>query len=196
MSEDEIIDPYESIVDDTKTQLRRVKALSSAFEKKIADAKTDEEKQAALTEGLTTLWKEFSGTGLSLLADIASLTKDLDEGLTGVEETIDQIAGADADEDDDDNEEDDDVSEEDYDEVDETGSSQLEKEHAETITFLLNAFKSMLETAISQPALDPQQKAELSSLVDVCAKTLKLVDDMTLEELDEDEEDEEDDEDS
>jgi hypothetical protein len=204
MSEDTVVNPYESVASDATAQLTRVKALASSFEQKLKGA-SEQERQAIVADGLLQLWKEVSGTAFSLIADVSALTRDLDEGLSGVEEAIDNIAEIDtstseSDEEDDDSEEDEegDTDVNDNDEVDgeDTGDSQLETDHAEALKFLLTTLKTMLEAAVTQPALDPQQKSELQTIVGLCVKNIKFIDDVTLVDDDEEgsEEDDEDDE--
>lgn len=193
MSDENMVNPYESVAEDSKKQLARIKALAASFDEKLSNA-SESQKVAVLTESVSVLWKELSGTSLSLLADVAALTRDLDEGLTGVEEAVDAIAEADASvehleyENEDEEDQEEEVDDNEVDDQDDTGESQLEADHAETLKFLISTLKTMLETAIAQPALDPQQKSELQTIIDLCSAQAKFVDDITLVE-DEDDED-------
>lgn len=196
MTDENVVNPYESIAEDAKKQLTRVKALAASLDEKVKSA-SESEKVAVLAESVTLLWKELSNTSLSMLADVAALTRDLDEGLSGVEEAIDAIAEADSstdNEDEEDEEGDEDVTDEEYegeDDGDDTGDSQLEADHAEALKFLVSTLKTMLETAIAQPALDPQQKSELQTIINLCVAQAKFIDDVTLVEDDEEEESDE-----
>ena len=185
MSEQEI-NPYESVAEDAKKNLQRVKVLISTLTDK---AKSGE--KADTQEVLVALLKEQL-TAYSLLADVAGLAKDLDEGLTGVEGAIDEIAEAGDEEDENEEEEGDEEMLDDQ--SDETGESQLEPHHAEPIKYLIQAFATSLNTAHSQPGLDPQQKQSIEELVRLCQTQVEFIDNITLVD-DEDEGGDEDDED-
>ena len=183
--------PYEAIAEDAKKNLQRVKVLVSSLTDKAKNGD-----QAALQEVVATLLKEQL-TVYSLLTDVAGLAKDLDEGLTGVEESIDAIAEAGDEEDDEEGEETDEEEGDEEMQDDETGESQLEPHHAEPLKYLIQAFITSLSAAIAQPGLDPQQKSSVEELVRLCNEQVKFIDNITLVDDDDSEEgeEEEDDED-